>query len=664
MSQCRQFLATAAALLLAGGQVFAQAAPPWHLKGSDTLFDIVTQSILNAQAAGVPGANNLVYDGTGSGNGENQMKVTKCETGQTGPCLGVQSIAPMSRNFRPATIDAAAVGGAAHASWYPGVQNVVGLDAAVLVTKGSGTGAGCKNLNIATFVDSAATGTPPVTRGNVNQSSLPTVFGDSGAFNQLSGWTENYSNLLMIVLGGVDGKGTLESCSDARRVQALQDLAACLGVDHIEHLYRRDDNSGTTDTWKDRIIVTNSATGSDPRYPFTGGRFCNGQSIGGINGSTTQTGICSVTRTINTCKLNSDCPATETCLFNLNNQDLDPVRRSCVASDASHAPTTCTDMTTGLACQASDGNPNCTQGFVVALSDVDPGPATVTDITTSIAARVKNDSLGQSIGYAGKEAAAPGRGTKGLLLNTVGFSISNVRKEAYLLARRLFLQNGLVSGQPAGDVPNDLGTGISVSGGGTTEVTAEQNLFAYMTDPNGSQSAGVPGRCNTDPVVRQFGFYSCLDDCTADVSTASNNLCNKTPAPAINAPLGAIWPNVSAGTAGTCSVTTTTSCFANGDCPTGQTCNITGSGTGGTRYISSSGAVSCTTGSGACDSTGGSCGGANFDGSAGTPGFCPKANGRPLNSACTQGSDCASSHCTDGLGIGITGQPVSLICTP
>jgi hypothetical protein len=596
----------------------------FHLKGSDTLFDIISQAIVNARAGNVPGAKNLFYDGTGSGNAENQMKANAA-----GGVLGVQSIGPMSRNFRPGSIDSLSAGFApadgvtlsrqGHASWFPGVQNVVGLDAAVFVVKGSGQGSGCKNVTFNTFVDSG-TGTG-VTRASQNNASLPTAFGNGTAFNNLSP-TVNYSNLLMAVLGGVDGSGSLAACSDARRIEALQDLAGCMGVDHIEHIYRRDDNSGTTDTWKDRVIVTPSS--SDPRYPWVGGRFCNGQSIGGINGATNQTGICSVTRSNNTCKADADCPILsgtthETCQFNLNNQDFDPVRRGCIGPDGTHAPTSCTDMTTGLACQASDANPNCTQGLIVALSDTDSGS---TDITNSIAARVRNDSLGQTVGYAGREAVKPGKGTKGFTINTTGFSDSNVRKEAYLLSRRLFVQNAVVAGQPTADAPTDTATGIGITGGGAAQISAEQNLFAYMTDPAGSQSSGIPGRCNTDPVVSQFGFITCATACDTDVSTLSNNLCAKTPATAVPSPLGALIPNGSAGA----------------------------SGSGGAKTISSTGAGATCTGTAAC--IGGTC----------SAGACPAYAGRPSNAACTRSSDCASGVCTDVLGIGTPVNPADPRC--
>jgi len=628
------------ALLIGGaGQAKAQDCTAsltdpgcYHLKGSDTLFDIITQSINNARTAGIAGAKNLYYDGTGSGNAENQMKFNKCTTGTctlvsgaTIP-LGVQSIGPMSRNFRPGTIDAASVGFLAadgstqgnqgHVSWTPGVQNVLGLDAAVFIIKGT---LSFKNVNFPVFVDGAVS-TDATTRAVTNNTTLPVGFGDGSAFNNTSP-SVNYSNLLMVVMGGVDGSGTLAACSDPRRVQAVQDLASALGVSTIDHLYRRDDNSGTTDTWKDRIITI--ASSADPRYPWLGGRFCNNQSIGGINGAANQNGFCAtgtpLTVTTTVCTKDAQCGTGGQCWFNRNNQDFDPIRRPCVAADATHAPTSCTNTLTGAPCNA--GDTNCTQGLIVALSDTDPGS---TDITTSIAARIKNDSTGQSVGYAGKEAVLPGKGTKGLTINTTAFSDTNVRKGQYLLSRRLFLQNAVVSGQPVGDQPSDSaginiadgGAGAGGKGGGTSQLTAEQNLFTYMTDPAGSLTAGTSGRCITDPVVSGLNFITCSNDCTVDVSTLSNNLCAKVPASPVASPLGAYLPNGSF--------------LANG---AGGTLSIDSQG----RVWNGTAAVQATcTGTALCAS--GACSG----------GSCPLFTGRPKFSACSQNSDCVSgTTCQD-----------------
>jgi hypothetical protein len=602
----------------------------FHMKGSDTLFDIMTTAINNARAAGVPGAKNLYYEGTGSGNAETQMQANN----GTGPKisglnlpLGVQSIGPMSRNFRPGIIDASAVGFAAadgltatkkgHPSWAPGVPNVLALDAAVVFTK---SGLGCKNLNFPTFPDNTLA-LSPTRRANTNNTALTTAFNDGSAFNNTSS-TVNYSNLLMVVLAGVDGSGTLAACADARRVQAVQDLAGCLGVNTIDHIYRRDDNSGTTDTFKDRIMVVSDS--ADPRYPWIGGRFCNGKAIGGIDGSTAKQGLCSNSATT-VCSKDADCGTGNTCWFNLNNQDFDPIRRPCVAADGSHARVSCTNMLTGAPCQAGDAN--CTQGLITALSDADPGSDS---ITNSIAARVKNDATGQSMGYAGKEAVLAGKGTKGLNMNTTSFSDANVRKENYLLSRRLFLQNALVTDplappQPDADKPTD-GAGPAIGtivGGGATQLAAEQNLYAWMT----STTSTPLGRQNVDPIVKQFNFITCLDDSSADVSSASNNLCAKTPAAPAAKAKGAYKPD-------------------------GITGGLSGGGT-----IDSQGNV--WNGSSAVQfatSNGTLCVGGTASG-----GLCPVSGGRASNWACSQNADCTSAVCMDSIGLGYANQ-AGLVC--
>jgi len=629
----------------ANGAVITAGTSCYHLKGSDTLFDIMRTSIVNARAAGIPGASDIFYEGTGSGNAENQMKQV------TGTNLGVQSIGPMSRNMRPATIDPlATVPGAitgtfsqrvaggtqgGHAAWAPTCQNVVGLDAAVFVTRATGTGNGLND--IALGVQNNAFAAPATFKQAVpNDKNLATDFTDGTAFNNPAS-TRNYNNLWSIVLSGVDGSGSLKACSDPRRVKALLDLSTAIGVPTLDHVYRRDDNSGTTDTIKDRIMVVPAATTAaspsiDPRYPFTGGRFCNGQSIGNINGATAQTGVCSVTRSNTTCKVDGDCPIVsgtthEVCQFNLNNQDFDPIRRPCPATAANLAPTTCTDMTTGRLCQASDNNPNCSQGLIVALTDTDPGSS---DITTSIANRIKNGA-GAVIGYAAREAASGlNFQTKSIKINGTKGSDANVRNSAYMLARRLFLQNSQAPGNTAGDVPNDLASGINITGGGAPQLSAESAMFSY-----------VSSRPATDPVVQQYNFITCAPTPGDDPCSLSNNLCAD-PASATAPPYSAAFPNGSFGAT---------------------------SGTGGTKSIDSQGntwtgttlaATTCSTpAAGAlnsCITDGSTC-------VTGTP--CPVANNRPANAACSQNSDCAAGlTCKDALGLGAPGALYSLVCAP
>jgi hypothetical protein len=517
----RRLLGTAVVVLAAAsGSASAQTAPPpWNLYGSDTLFDIMTQSIANAQAKGVPGTANLAYAGGGSGNAENQMKAN------------VQSIGPMSRNFRPTTVTS-------HPNWAPAVRNVVALDAAVIVSKN--TARRCKNMNLPLLASDP-------TKAAANDNTLPFTFGTPGS---------GYSQLLEIVLSGTDGSGSVAACSDPKRIQALQDLAACSGIGTISHFFRRDDNSGTTDTFKDKVVV---------------GRFCNGTAVGLLGANATNP--------------------------NLNNQDLDPIRRPC-PNPGTRLATTCTDMTTGLACSYADGNPNCTQGLIVALSMGDDGS---TDVTTTIAARVAADATGATMGYAGREAVRQtGSPTAGIFINTNSFSDAIVRLDQYMLSRRLFLQYG-------NDI-TDLGAPTALSpagGGGAAQLAAELSLYNYMTDPAGSASPdGAPGRCNTDPVAKAYGFIPCLDNCLL-TPTGSSNLCSKTPFATVPSPPSACIPSSGA--------------------------------------WASDGGVACAAGT-TCCSTGAACP---------TSGVCPAAIARPTNSACSKSSECASGSCGNFIGIGI-----------
>jgi hypothetical protein len=389
-------------------------------------------------------------------------------------------------------------------------------------------------------------------------------------------------------------------------------------VTTLNHLFRRDDNSGTTDTFKDRIIVVKNSGAIAARYVFTGGRFCNGTAVGQISGAAAQQGICSNNRGL-TCFTNKDCgtpniPPSCTagagpnqcvyCQFNLNNQDFDPIRRPCTPSDGSRAATSCTDMTTGRTCQASDANPNCTQGFVVALSDADPGSP---DVTVSIGKRVGSDN-GSVIGYAGREAAL-GTGAKALKINTVSATDPNVRNSAYLLARRLFIQNTFVNSSDANDVPTDNQTANSVTGAGALQLTAEQNLWNQF----------LSNRALMDPIVRQYNFIRCASTADGDdPSLESNNLCATTPAAPVPGALGAYLPSGSFGTGNT----------------------------GGAKSINSAGrvwngtaAVQATCAAGNLCVSGLLCSGTT----------CPDAAQLPSNAPCTQNSDCVSGVCGDFL---------------
>ena len=180
-----------------------------------------------------------------------------------------------------------------------------------------------------------------------------------------------------------------------------------------------------------------------------------------------------------------------------------------------------------------------------------------------------------------------------------------------------------------GDQPSDTaGPNISLTGQGANQLTAEQNLFSYMTDPAGTLTGGVSGRSITDPIVKQLNFITCSTDPTIDPCTLSNNLCAKSPAAPVAGAAGAFIPNGSFGA----------------------------SGAGGTKSIDSQGRVwggtsatqATCTGTALCAS--GTCSG----------GVCPLGNGRLSNAACSQNSDCSSGVCQDTLTFGAS--PAYLLC--
>ena len=565
------------------------------INGSDTLFDVITKSIQNkvtkdkaALAAGTPAApiilqgttgtaaqkSALYYNGGGSGNAFNSMKAGAPTGGGaiTGGGLGTQSIGGMSRNFRPSDV-------VQFPSWQPTVQNVLGLDAAVFIVKNTPN----RFKNFALPLLPADN-----TRANPNTPTLAINFGTPGS---------GYDQIMEVILSGIDGSGTTAACSDPRRVQAVADFSSANGVAAITHVYRRDENSGTTDTFKDKVAV---------------GRFCNGNAIGVLG--------------------------TNTSNYNLNNQDFDPIRRPCDAPNASRIAVACTDLTTGLACTDSVANPNCTQGLVTALSDNDPG---ISDITVSIATRVSNDSTGATIGYAGREGVRISTlNTAGPLINTFPPSDTLVRANNYMLSRRLFLQRGpnsppldstvnptatSVRSNSTGVCPSGQtctervqntnttsstikcpqNTGNICAGGGTTQTAFEDALFNYMTDPAGlgSQDA-APGRCNTDPILKQYGFLTCLDDCTLTPSGGSN-LCSLTPYTNPASPPSACLPTAQFAATGnwtygavTNGGTSSATCCSNGaSAAAGASCPAATSGRGANFACSRAGVqAECATG--------------------------------------------------------------------
>jgi hypothetical protein len=254
-------------------------------------------------------------------------------------------------------------------------------------------------------------------------------------------------------------RGRTDECAHPNRLAALNRLVNCMGANDITHIYRTDDLTGTQDTMRERL---------QSNY------WCNGKSEG--HGA----------------KAGS----------NMYNEDLDPIRRACIAQDATHAKTRCTYYPTAQTCSAGDpditvtgyGAVKCTQGLVVALSENDPGSD---DITVSIANRIKNDGFHQTLGMAGRAVVEqPLQPTAGMTVNTVTYTNGNVRANQYMFSRRLFLQQN-----PAGS-------------GDAGRDAVEGPFFTWATN-----------RVNMSPIIKNRGFITCFDDYTTSGCADAGNLC-------------------------------------------------------------------------------------------------------------------------------------------
>src|SRR5262245_33708098 len=199
----------------------AGAAVALDFFGSDTLFDPITAAVA---MSGV----DLTYQGTGSGNGEAALQGTLVIGGVAKP---KQAIAPMSRNLKSTML-------AAHATWEPTRQQILSLDGLVLVQKGGSP-----------FCANNPEGTVP--------------------FDPLDTVGQHW---MRYMVAGADGTGSLAACSHKVRLDAIKAAATCNGATNLalQHFYRRDDNSGTSDSVKDFLDATN---------------FCNNGVLGGAGKS-------------------------------------------------------------------------------------------------------------------------------------------------------------------------------------------------------------------------------------------------------------------------------------------------------------------------------------------------------------------------------------------
>jgi hypothetical protein len=406
------------------------------LYGSDTMTAVIKNSITGSKAC-------MNYVNTGSGQGEKNIANL---TGQN----YAQGLAPMSRNFTQSVLTGAA------AAYNPSPDNVICLDAAV-------NAVGNINGHIQNMPCSATSGNNACDATcDINVNAMGIALGGYPASCRASStWSKSAA--------------TTAECADPQRVAAIAKLTALQGA-RIDHFYRRDDKSGTQDTFRERLQFD---------------RWCNGKSEGNVNAKWS----------------------------NLKNYDLDPVRRTCTneKSDSTHARTRCTfyplnlpapggtdDTGTcfnGDVLHAGDaGNAYgvdipCTQGWVVALSETDTGH---TDITISIGQRISADLNGQTMGGGG--LAVQNTGSVGFTLNTVSFEDFNVRGGHYAMWRRLFLQRN----------PNALSSGYITA----AQNTEETKLYNWMTN-----------RANVCSICTNNGFYPPIVGCGQTCDDPNNQTC-------------------------------------------------------------------------------------------------------------------------------------------
>lgn len=267
---------TVAALVLGLGASYASADAPISVRGSDTIFGM-TQRLITA--CGIP-ASSLVYEGGGSGGGEAQI-----ETAATPPA-SQQIVAPMSR-----FIDGPSCGRAAPRN--KGMGCAAALDGVAIWREVDGVN-GCDTMRYT---------------GSMTVQDLNGVAGlDDGAGGSVAG-TYNFTNwrdVLRIVYGGQAAGFSQDSClpdapgsgcptctalstidtkrcnSDIRRtlVENWGQMFQNPGCQSSEtctklwHAFRRDDISGTTETFTTLLgmpAANAAAAGGQPA-----GGFCNG----------------------------------------------------------------------------------------------------------------------------------------------------------------------------------------------------------------------------------------------------------------------------------------------------------------------------------------------------------------------------------------------------
>lgn len=241
----RKSIALGTFAALAAGSVGAGALDSVpSMRGSDTLKDITTNIVSQCTALGVgytdndpvkPGIQPIVYDGTGSGNGENAMK----------PATAAQWVAPMSRAMGTGICDAAAP--------KAGAEGVVfaldGLSIAFGPVTGNPT-AGPTGTEGAALITGATqgidyTGSPGVS-SNVWRTVLREVYTGMGATGNNIFARDCNSAARRAIVSNWDnlfaGANPGNVCTDSNPDSATVEPG-------LRHAFRRAEESGTTDVF-------------------------------------------------------------------------------------------------------------------------------------------------------------------------------------------------------------------------------------------------------------------------------------------------------------------------------------------------------------------------------------------------------------------------------
>ncbi len=315
------------------GGVGVHAASSISFHGSDTLFTL-TQELLtttNGNAGPLcPGAVGLTYLGGGSG------------TGETGLVNGVQGVAPMSRFLQGSTAGLCAA------------ASTDGNLAQGLVFALDGVGLFAAGANGGTVACNGAAGTN-AGDGGPGAACTVTVPAVGLAYDTtVNGYTFNsWKDVLKVLYAGVAHTGaasTDQGCSGGIRTflaanyGSLFETANCTtGCTQIQHLFRRDDSSGTSDIFSQLLGLTSpnntanavGVTTLPSLYNLGADSFCN--AIHAASGTSANTAGQSV-QTLELTAWQAIVPAATvsyTGVLPYDYQDFDPIRRTCAGNGAS-----------------------------------------------------------------------------------------------------------------------------------------------------------------------------------------------------------------------------------------------------------------------------------------------------------------------------------------